>query len=52
MNKKNNFVDMIILINIQARLFIEDKAKILFNLKVPGNIITIKRIFNIKNKNK
>ena len=45
-NKKNNLIEIITLIIIQAMLFIGERAKILFKLIVPGNIIIIKNIYN------
>lgn len=49
---KNNFRDIIILIINQAILFIEDIARILFSLKVFGNMFSKKNIFRIKINNK
>ena len=51
-NKKNNLIEIITLIIIQAMLFIDERARILFKLIVPGNIIIIKKIFIIKKINK
>lgn len=52
MKIKNNLRDNIILIVNQAMLFIEDTARILFNLKVFGNMFNKKNIFRIKINNK